>query len=114
MFNGQAIKQDKATRASMIYGYFEEKETSLESFYEYNPDLRLEVIRLNLLKTTNFGQSKKDAIAYLNSLGDWQNLLNPEIDSLKTQLKRNALISEKEETIKYLKDVKNMLKGNIP
>lgn len=112
--NGQAIKQDKATRASMVYGYFEGIETSLESLYEYNPDLRQEVNRLNLLKTTNFGQSKKNAIAYLNSLGDWQSLLNPEIDSLKTQLKWNALISEKEEPIKYLKDVENILKGNIP
>jgi hypothetical protein len=67
----------------MVYGYFTGIETALATISETNPNFRKEVIYLNLLLTTNFGQSKKNAIKYLNELGDWQATIGSEIDSVK-------------------------------
>ena len=63
---GQAVKQDKTIRASMVYGYFTGIETALANISELNPNFRSEVNQLNLLLTTNFGQSKKNAVKYLS------------------------------------------------
>ena len=46
---GQAIKQDKSIRASMVYGYFTGIETTLANISELNPNFRSEVNHLNLL-----------------------------------------------------------------
>ena len=110
---GQAIKQDKPIRASMVYGYFTGIETALATISETNPNFRKEVIYLNLLLTTNFGQSKKNAIKYLNELGDWQATIESEIDSVKQIIQTNVLLSTDEETSVYLKDIEKSLKGNI-
>ena len=110
---GQAIKQDKPIRASMVYGYFTGIETALATISETNPNFRKEVIYLNLLLTTNFGQSKKNAIKYLNELGDWQATIGSEIDSVKQIIQSNVLLSTDEETSVYLKDIEKSLKGNI-
>lgn len=109
----QTIKQDKSVRATMVYGYFTGVETSLENISELNPDLRTEVNQLNLLLTTNFGQSKKNAIKYLDGLGNWKKIIEPRLDSLKSVIQTNILFYTKEETLNYLKELQNNLKGNI-
>ena len=40
---GQAIKQDKPIRASMVYGYFTGIETALATISETNPNFRKEL-----------------------------------------------------------------------
>lgn len=109
----QAIRQDKSVRATMVYGYFTGVETSLENISELNPDLRTEVNQLNLLLTTNFGESKKNAIKYLDGLGNWKKIIEPRLDSLKSVIQTNILFYTKEETLNYLKELQNNLKGNI-
>lgn len=110
---GQAIKQEKPIRASMVYGYFTGIETALETISETNPNFRKEVIYLNLLLTTNFGQSKKNAVKYLNGLSDWESTIGSKIDSVKQLVKTNVLLSTNEETSLYLKEIEKNLKGNI-
>lgn len=110
---GQAIKQDKPIRASMVYGYFTGIETTLATISEKNPNFRKEVNYLNLLLTTNFGQSKKNAIKYLKGLGEWENSIETEMDSLKQIISTNVSLSTNEETSVYLKDIEKSLKGNI-
>lgn len=110
---GQAIKQDKPIRASMVYGYFTGIETTLATISEKNPNFRKEVNYLNLLLTTNFGQSKKNAIKYLKGLGEWENSIETEMDSLKQIISTNVSLSTNEETSEYLKEIENNLKGNI-
>ena len=80
---GQVIKQDKSIRASMVYGYFTGIETALANISELNPHFRTEVNQLNLLLTTNFGQSKKNAIEYLNGIDNWKDTMESKMDSLK-------------------------------
>ena len=111
---GQAIKQDKSIRASMVYGYFTGIETTLANISELNPKFRNEVNYLNLLLTTNFGQSKKNAIKYLNRIDNWQEAMKPRMDSLKQLIETNVLFSTNEETAKYLEELEKNLKGNIP
>jgi hypothetical protein len=111
---GQAIKQDKSIRASMVYGYFTGIETTLKSITEFKPNFNKEVNQLNLLLVSNFGQSKKNAIEHLNSRGNWRTILDPKIDSLKNLIQTNTLFSTDEETKTYLKELENNLKGNIP
>lgn len=111
---GQAIKQDKSIRASMVYGYFTGAETTLANISELNPNFRSEVNHLNLLLTTNFGQSKKNAIKYLNGIDNWEDTMKPKMDSLKQLIHTNILFSTNEETVKYLKELEKNLKGNIP
>lgn len=110
----QAIKQDKPIRASMVYGYFTGIETTLSNISEINPNFRKDVNYLNLLLTTNFGQSKKNAIKYLNGLGNWEDSIESKMDSLKQLIQTNVLFSTDEETKVYLKEIENNLKGNIP
>jgi hypothetical protein len=110
----QAIKQDKSIRASMVYGYFTGIETTLANISELNPKFRNEVNHLNLLLTTNFGQSKKNAIKYLNGIDNWQDTMKPKMDSLKQLIETNVLFSSNEETAKYLEELEKNLKGNIP
>ncbi|MCB6062651.1 hypothetical protein [Flavobacterium psychrophilum] len=110
----QATKQDKSIRASMVYGYFTGIETTLAGISEHNPKFRNEVNQLNLLLTTNFGQSKKNAIKYLNGIDNWQNEMKPRMDSLKQLIETNVLFSTNEETAKYLEELEKNLKGNIP
>jgi len=112
--HGQAIKQDKSVRASMVYGYFTGIEITLANISELNPKFRSEVNHLNLLLTTNFGQSKKNAIKYLNGIDNWEGLLEPKMDSLKQLIQTNILLSTNEETAIYLKELEKNLKGNIP
>jgi len=112
--HGQAIKQDKSVRASMVYGYFTGIETTLTNISELNPKFRSEVNHLNLLLTTNFGQSKKNAIKYLNGIDNWEGLLEPKMDSLKQLIQTSILLSTNEETAIYLKELEKNLKGNIP
>jgi hypothetical protein len=111
---GQAIKQDKSIRASMVYGYFTGIETTLANISELNPNFRSEVNHLNLLLTTNFGQGKKNAIKYLNGIDNWEYTMKPKMDSLKQLIHTNILFSTNEETVKYLKELEKNLKGNIP
>ena len=110
----QAIKQDKGIRASMVYGYLTGVETTLANINELNPDLRAEVINANLLLTTNFGQSKKNAVKYLDRLGNWEDVLQTKMDSLKTAIKSTVLFGTNEEIRTYLKDLEYKLKGDIP
>ena len=111
---GQAIKQDKSIRASMVYGYFTGIETTLANISELNPNFRSEVNHLNLLLTTNFGQSKKNAIKYLNGIDNWEDTMKSRMDSLKQLIHTNILFSTNEETAIYLKELEKNLKGNIP
>ena len=111
---GQAIKQDKSIRASMVYGYFTGIETTLANISELNPNFRSEVNHLNLLLTTNFGQSKKNAIKYLNGIDNWEDTMKSKMDSLKQLIHTNILFSTNEETGIYLKELEKNLKGNIP
>ena len=110
----QATKQDKTVRATMVYGYFTGIETTLANISELNPNFQKEVNHLNLLLTTNFGQSKKNATKYLNGIDNWENTLESKMDSLKQIIHTNVLFSTNEETAVYLKDLENNLKGNIP
>lgn len=110
----QAIKQDKSIRASMVYGYFTGIETTLANIYELNPKFRNEVNHLNLLLTTNFGQSKKNALKYLNGIDNWEDAMKSKMDSLKQLIHTNILFSTNEETAKYLEELEKNLKGNIP
>jgi predicted aspartyl protease len=113
--SGQATQQDKSIRASMVYGYFIGIETALANISELMPNFRNEVNQMNLLLTTNFGQSKKNAIKYLNEIDDnWEGRLKPEMDSLKQFIQTNILFSTNEETAIYLKELEKNLKGNIP
>lgn len=111
---GQAIKQDKSIRASMVYGYFTGIETTLANISELNPNFRSEVNHLNLLLTTNFGQSKKNAIKYLNGIDNWEDAMESKMDSLKQLIHTNVLFSTNEETAIYIKELEKNLKGNIP
>lgn len=110
----QAVKQDKSIRASMVYGYFTGIETTLANISELNPNFRNEVNQLNLLLTTNFGQSKKNAIKYLNGIDNWENTMKSKMDSLKQLIHTNVLFSTNEETAIYLKELEKNLKGNMP
>lgn len=110
---GQAIKQDKTICATMVYGYFTGIETSLAYIYEYHPNLRTEVNNLNLLLTTNFGQSKKNAVKYLDNIGNWKDSLEPKMDSIKNVIETNIIFSTSDDYKPYLKELENNLKGNI-
>ena len=109
----QATKQDKTIRATMVYGYFTGIETSLAYIYEYHPTLRTEVNNLNLLLSTNFGQSKKNAIKYLDKIGNWKDNIEPKMDSIKNIIETNIIFSTSEDYKPYLEELKNNLKGNI-
>ena len=98
----------------MVYGYFTGIETSLKNISELNPNFRNEVNHLNLLLTTNFGQSKKNAIKYLNEIDNWEDTMKSRMDSLKQLIHTNILFSTNEETAIYLKELENKLKGDIP
>ena len=111
---GQAVKQDKTIRASMVYGYFTGIETALANISELNPNFRSEVNQLNLLLTTNFGQSKKNAVKYLNGIDNWEDIMKSKMDSIKQIIHTNILFSTNEETATYLKELEKNLKGNIP
>ncbi len=110
----QAVKQDKTIRASMVYGYFTGIETALANISELNPNFRSEVNQLNLLLTTNFGQSKKNAVKYLNGIDNWEDIMKSKMDSIKQIIHTNILFSTNEETATYLKELEKNLKGNIP
>ena len=111
---GQAVKQDKTIRASMVYGYFTGIETALANISELNSNFRSDVNQINLLLTTNFGQSKKNAIKYLNGIDNWEETMKSKMDSLKQLIHTNILFSTDEETAIYLKELEKNLKGNIP
>ncbi|MFZ4671928.1 MAG: retropepsin-like aspartic protease [Flavobacterium sp.] len=111
---GQAVRQDKTIRASMVNGYFTGIETALTNISELNPNFRSEVNQLNLLLTTNFGQSKKNAIKYLNGIDNWEDAMKSKMDSIKQVIHTNILFSTNEETAIYLKELEKNLKGNIP
>ena len=111
---GQAVRQDKTIRASMVYGYFTGIETALANISELNPNFRSEVNQLNLLLTTNFGQSKKNAVKYLNGIDNWEDIMKSKMDSIKQIIHTNILFSTNEETATYLKELEKNLKGNIP
>jgi hypothetical protein len=109
----QAIKQEKDIAASMVYGFFIGMENTLESIYEYEPELRSDVIKLNLLKTTKFPNSKKNAISYLKNKTNSINYFENKMDSIKIECKFNVLVSSKEEKINSLKEIEGFLKGQI-
>ena len=111
---GQAAKQDKIARASMVFGYFTGIESSLENISEINPSFQRDVYRLKLLLTTNFGQSKKNAIKFLNGKGDWKEKINPVMDSIKQVIHTNVSFSTNEEIENYIKELEKNLKGDIP
>lgn len=113
LLHSQAIKQEKRMRAIAIYGYFTRVETTLETISAMHPEMQSEINNINLLKTINFGQSKKNAMTYLDSLGEWQKVINKTIDSVKIAVRANTLISSKEQILKYLKDTEQNLKGSI-
>jgi hypothetical protein len=110
----QATKQDKRVCASTVYGYFTGIEAILESVYENKPNFRTEVNQLNLLLTTNFGESKVNAIKYLDKMGLLKDVQNPKMDSLKKVIQTNIIYNSNEETKTYLDELKSNLKGNIP
>ncbi len=109
----QASKQEKDIAASMVYGFFVGMENTLESVYEYEPGLRSEIVKLNLLKTTNFPNSKNNAISYLKNEVNSIKKLERKFDSIKIEWKRNILVSSKEEKINALKEIEGFLKGKI-
>lgn len=111
---GQAIKQDKTIRASAVYGFFSGIESTLEYTSKFNPSLQGDINQLNYLLTTNFGQSKKNAVKYLNDIDNWQQLIKPKLDSLKDNIYSNVLLSSDDEIKSYLKELELKLKGNIP
>jgi len=111
--NGQAIKQDKAIRASSVYGYFSGIETGLEYASKFNPNLQSDINQLNYLLTTNFGQSKKNAVKFLNKIDDWEKLIKPKIDSIQETIFSNIVLSSEDEIRSYLKELESKLKGNI-
>ena len=109
----QAQKQEKDIAASMVYGFFIGMEISLETIYEYEPELRSDIIKLNLLKTTNFPNSKKNTISYLKNETNSINYLENKMDSIKIEWKLNVLVSSKEDKINSLKEIEGFLKGKI-
>lgn len=111
---GQAIKQDKTIRASAVYGYFTGIESHLEFTSKFHPNLQGDINQLNYLLTTNFGQSKKNAIKFLNDIDNWEQLIKPKLDSLKDNIFTNVLLSSEDEVKSYLKELELKLKGNIP
>lgn len=110
---GQAIKQDKTIRASAVYGYFTGIESHLEFTSKFHPNLQGDINQLNYLLTTNFGQSKKNAIKFLNDIDNWEQLIKPKLDSLKDNIFTNVLLSSEDEVKSYLKELELKLKGNI-
>ena len=111
---GQAIKQDKTIRASAVYGFFTGIESHLEFTSKFHPNLQGDINQLNYLLTTNFGQSKKNAIKFLNDIDNWEQLIKPKLDSLKDNIFTNVLLSSEDEVKSYLKELELKLKGNIP
>ncbi|MDP2160601.1 MAG: retropepsin-like aspartic protease [Flavobacterium sp.] len=111
---GQAVKQDKVIRASMVYGYFIGIETALETISNLNPDLHNEVSQINLLLKTNFGLSKENAIKYLDGIGNRDYIFEAKLDSIKNLIQTNIQFSTTDETLNYLKNLEFNLKGNIP
>lgn len=111
---GQAAKQEKTIRASMVYGYISGIELKLESISQLNPQFRNKVNHLNLLLSTNFGQSKKNAFKYLNNLNYLSEQMDSKIDSLKEIIYLNTLSNTNEDLEFYLKGLEKDLKGNIP
>jgi hypothetical protein len=111
---GQAIKQDKAIRASSVYGFFSGIESGLEYTSKFNPNLQSDINQLNYLLTTNFGQSKKNAVKFLNKIDDWEKRIKPKIDSIKETIFSNIVLSSEVEIKSYLKELELKLKGNIP
>ena len=110
----QAQKQEKDIAASSVWGFFTGMEISLETIYEYEPELRTEINELNFLKTSNFPNSKKNAYSYLQNETDYLRSYEKKLDSLKTDWKINSILTSKDERIEFLKKSKNYLKGNIP
>ena len=110
----QAQKQEKGIAASSVWGFFTGMEISLETIYEYEPELRTEINELNFLKTSNFPNSKKNAYSYLQNETDYLRSYEKKLDSLKTDWKINSILTSKDERIEFLKKSKNYLKGNIP
>ena len=110
----QAQKQEKDIAASSVWGFFTGMEISLETIYEYEPELRTEINELNFLKTSNFPNSKKNAYSYLQNETDYLRSYEKKLDSLKTDWKINSILTSKDERIEVLKKSKNYLKGNIP
>lgn len=111
---GQAIKQDKAIRASSVYGFFSGIESGLEYTSKFNPNLQSDINQLNYLLTTNFGQSKKNAVKFLNKINDWEKRIKPKIDSIQETIFSNIVLSSEDEIKSYLKELELKLKGNIP
>ena len=100
--------------ASSVWGFFTAMEISLETIYEYEPELRTEINELNFLKTSNFPNCKKNAYSYLQNETNYLSIYEKKMDSLKTDLKINSILTSKDERIEFLKKSKNYLKGNIP
>lgn len=111
---GQAIKQDKAIRASSVYGFFSGIESGLEYTSKFNPNLQSDISQLNYLLTTNFGQSKKNALKFLNKIDNWEKLIKPKIDSVQENIFSNIILSSEDDIKLYLKELELKLKGNIP
>jgi predicted aspartyl protease len=110
----QAKKLEKDLAASSVWGFFTAMEISLETIYEYEPELRTEINEINFLKTSNFPNSKKNAYSYLQNETDYLRSYEKKLDSLKTDWKINSILTSKDERIEFLKKSKNYLKGNIP
>lgn len=111
---GQAIKQDKAIRASSVYGFFSGIESGLEYTSKFKPNLQSDINQLNYLLATNFGQSKKNAIKFLNKIDNWEILIKPKIDSIRENIFSNIILSSDDDIKLYLKELESKLKGNIP
>jgi hypothetical protein len=110
----QAQKQEKYIAASSVYGFFTAMEISLETIYEYEPELRTEINELKFLKTSNFPNCKKNAYSYLKNESNYLSFTEKKLDSLKTDWKINSILTSKDERTEFLKKSENYLKGNIP
>jgi predicted aspartyl protease len=110
----QAQKQDKDIAASSVWVFFTAMEISLETIYEYEPELRTEINELNFLKTSNFPNCKKNAYSYLKNKTNYLSFSEKKLDSLKTDWKTKSILTSKDERIEFLKKSENYLKGNIP
>jgi hypothetical protein len=110
------IVREKSTRAMEVIGFFSGIEMTLDAISNQYSDLIYDVNRIKLLKTTNFGLCKKNAINYLKDFEDWteyENIINKTSEELKQTIETNVIFSLKEESQKYLIDIEKKLKGNI-
>ena len=110
----QAKKQEKDIAASSVWGFFTAMETTIETIYDYEPELRTKINELKFLKTSNFPNSKNNAFNYLKNETNYLIYSKKKIDSLEIEWKIGSILTSKAERIEFLKKTENYLKGKIP